>query len=153
MAASTACQAWTALLGSLFLLTLLVDRSAAADTTQPSTTTTAAGAAAVPSSLSPVEEIIRHGLALWREYCDSRSVNATFALQVNRCALTAVALNEKLLPDCVKKHLPATDNVSSLQRLHQAQCVDPKDEGNAALKLNEVRPVFSGRKSAFDTCF
>ena len=84
-----------------------------------------------------IEEIVKHGVSLWKNYCSSKEVNQTFVIDINRCMLKSVNLNDKLMSNCLKKYLPAKDNQQSIQRLQQAQCFNPKD-ANGSRKLNEV---------------
>ena len=100
---------------------------------------------------SALDDIVKQGVSLWKDYCSIRDANQTYIMQVNECMLKSVSLNDKLMMDCLKKHLPSLDGTTSLQRLHQAQCFNPKSGEGHNMKLNDVSLSVCLRISAPDT--
>lgn len=102
------------------------------------------------------EDASKQGASLWRQYCSRKDFDAKYVTEINRCMLRSTNLNEKLMKECVKKHLTSPDDKKSgLERLNRAQCSnDPKSNGSE--KLNQSYGKYlecaSGNKRKFDPC-
>lgn len=102
------------------------------------------------------DDASKEGANLWRQYCSRKDFDAKYVTDINRCMLRSTNLNEKLMNECLKKHMTtANEKTTSLQRLNKAQCDnDPKTNGSE--KLNHAYGKYlecaSGNKRKFDPC-